>query len=124
MCVIPAGIESLLAVLDARYRLGVLTNGVREWQLAKLDGHGLADTFDAVVASYEAGAHKPDRAAYDLARERLPADAYVMIGDDLETDVIGAREAGFGAIHLDRHADAPAALDDPATLREAFEQAN
>jgi len=36
---------------------------------------------------------------FDLARERLSADRHVMVGDDREADVEGARAAGFEAIH-------------------------
>ena len=81
--------------------LGVVTNGLPEWQAGKLDHHGLADLFDAVVTSYEAGAHKPDPAPFELARERLPGEEYAMVGDDYEADVEGARAAGFVPIHYE-----------------------
>ena len=65
----------------------------------ELEHRDLLDPFDAVVASWEAGAHKPDRAPFDLARERLVADRHAMVGDDREADVEGARAAGFEAVH-------------------------
>lgn len=86
---------------DADNRLAVVTNGVRDWQVGKLDHHGLTDLFDAVVASYEVGAHKPDAAPFDAVRERVPADEYVMVGDEYEADVEGARAAGFVPIHYE-----------------------
>ena len=94
---VPEGTRDTLAEIDAP--LGVLTNGLPAWQRGKLAHCELTDAFDAVVASYEAGGHKPDPAPFDLARERLPADRYVMIGDDREADVAGARDAGFVAVH-------------------------
>ena len=93
---VPSGTRETLAGIDAP--LGVLTNGLPAWQRGKLAHRGLLESFDAVVASYEAGGHKPDPAPFDLARERLPADRYVMIGDDREADVEGARDAGFEAV--------------------------
>ena len=96
--------HALLERLDDR-PLGVLTNGVPEWQFGKLEAEGIADRFDATVASYEAGAHKPEQAVFDLAEDRLPADGYVMVGDDYEADVLGARDAGWQAVHLDRAAE-------------------
>ncbi|WP_435334453.1 HAD family hydrolase [Haloarchaeobius sp. TZWWS8] len=96
--------RALFTALGERHHLGVLTNGVPDWQRSKLAHHDLLETFDTVVASYEAAAHKPDSRVYDLARERAPddVDQFVMVGDDYEPDVAGAREAGFQAVHLDR----------------------
>ncbi|WP_439028105.1 HAD family hydrolase [Haloarchaeobius sp. DT45] len=96
--------RALFEALGDRHHLGVLTNGVPEWQRSKLDHHDLLPLFDTVVTSYEAGAHKPDSAVFELARARAPddTDEFVMVGDDYEPDVQGAREAGFRAIHLDR----------------------
>jgi putative hydrolase of the HAD superfamily len=94
-------IESLRQ-LGVDNRLGVLTDGVRDWQLAKLDQHGVRGYFHAVVTSYEVGAHKPDEAMFAAVREAIEADEYVMVGDDYERDVEGARAAGFVPIHFER----------------------
>ncbi|MFC7076933.1 HAD family hydrolase [Haloarcula halophila] len=98
---VPEAAADCLDALAADGPLGLVTNGTRDWQLGKLAHHGLAESFDAVVTSYEAGAHKPDSAPFDLLRERLPADEYVMVGDDSEADVVGARGAGFVPIHYE-----------------------
>jgi len=90
---VPDAAPETLAGLGADNRLAVLTDGPREWQVGKLDHHGLREQFDAVVASYEVGSHKPDAAPFDRLREQVPAEEYVMVGD--ETDVAGARAAGF-----------------------------
>ena len=96
----PPGTERDLDRLGDQYRLGVLTNGVRDWQLAKLQGNALLDRFDAVVASYEAGAHKPALEPYRLLEERLPAGGYALVGDS-ESDVEGAERAGWAAVGYD-----------------------
>lgn len=90
------------------HALGVLTNGLADQQRRKLEQHDLFDLFDAYVPSYEVGAHKPDPAVFAAARERLPADEYVYVGDSREHDVDPAREAGFIAVHVDREATANA----------------
>lgn len=97
--------------LAREYTLGVLTNGQREWQLAKLRAHGLEEHFDAVVASYEVGVHKPDPAPFREIEERLSARRYGMVGDS-DADVDGATGAGWFAHRYDggRYADLPAAL--------------
>ncbi|MBV0925292.1 HAD family hydrolase [Halomicroarcula limicola] len=104
---VPDAARESLSALGEDEALGVITNGTREWQVGKLEHHGLLDAFDAVVTSYEAGAHKPDSAPFDLLRERLPADEYVMVGDDYEADVEGARSAGFVPIHYEDGDDGP-----------------
>ncbi|MFB6359694.1 MAG: HAD family hydrolase [Halobacteriales archaeon] len=96
----PAGAAADLERLGERYRLGVLTNGLPEWQRAKLGAHGLADVFDTFVASYEAGAHKPAVEPFQLFEERLLAERYAMVGDD-SADVDGAAAAGWAAYRYD-----------------------
>ena len=96
------------AVLDdlaaAGYVLGVLTNGQRAQQLAKLARVGLLDRFAVVVASSELPAGKPDPRAFTALCQRLgTAPGSVMfVGDDPVTDVAGARGAGLQAVLLDR----------------------
>jgi len=93
--------ESLSGLAETD-RLGILTDGVPAWQAAKLAHHDLEDYFETVVTSYEAGAHKPAAAPFDLARERIDAQEYVLVGDDYEADVEGARANGFVPIHFER----------------------
>lgn len=88
------------------FRIGVLTNGSTPQQNAKLAAIGLADLIDVVCTSESLGVSKPDPQAYLKTCEALgvePADT-VMIGDNLELDVLAARQAGLTAHHLDRAA--------------------
>jgi putative hydrolase of the HAD superfamily len=96
----PECTRTALEQLAGEYRIGVLTNGIREWQLGKLRGNGLAGYVDAVVASYEAGAHKPDSDPFELLESRLPADAYAMVGD-ADADVEGATRVGWDCVRYD-----------------------
>ncbi len=96
----PMSVHADLERLGNAHQLGVLTNGVREWQLGKLRAHDLDSHFDTIVASYDVGAHKPDTAPFRLVEERLPADEYAMIGDS-DADIEGARAAGWGTYRYD-----------------------
>jgi putative hydrolase of the HAD superfamily len=111
-CRPPGNAGADLARLAETHRLGVLTNGVPEWQRRKLRENGLAGHFDAVVASYDVGAHKPDAAPFRAAEDRLPADAYAMVGD-ADADVDGARAAGWTAHRYDGggFGDLPGAIE-------------
>ncbi|WP_440765741.1 HAD family hydrolase [Natronorubrum sp. DTA7] len=95
-CEPPDAVHADLDRLSDGYRLGVLTNGFEDWQRHKLREHDLELHFETVVTSYQAGAHKPCEAPYQLAEARLPARAYAMVGDD-DSDVDGARDAGWTA---------------------------
>lgn len=101
-----------LSALAADAPLGVLTNGVRDWQRAKLDHVGLTTHVDALVASYDAGAHKPAPAPFRRAETVLPADDHLLIGDS-DADVEGARRAGWRAL---RHTAARPFWSRPQTI--------
>lgn len=110
-CEPPSGAHADLDRLGETFHLGVLSNGVRDWQLRKLRAFDLADHFDTIVTSEGAGAHKPDPGPFRLAEERLPAAEYAIVGD-ADADVDGGRNAGW-AVHRyagDGYVDLPAAF--------------
>ncbi|MGB3852523.1 MAG: YjjG family noncanonical pyrimidine nucleotidase [Tunicatimonas sp.] len=86
-----------LDYLRQRYQLHILTNGFTAVQAIKLKSAGLAHYFTEVVSSDTTGHRKPSRAVFDYLLDRIgaPAQACLMIGDNLETDIRGAREAGI-----------------------------
>ncbi len=92
-----------LATLDylrQHYQLHVLTNGFAAVQAIKLRSGGLTDYFVEVVSSDTTGHCKPHRAVFDYLLDRIGAthQECLMIGDNLETDVRGAREAGIDQV--------------------------
>ncbi|MEH6678946.1 MAG: YjjG family noncanonical pyrimidine nucleotidase [Sediminicola sp.] len=100
---------SILEYLKPNYRLHIITNGFQEVQDKKLKNAKIRDYFEHVVDSEMAGAKKPDRRIYEMALKLArvaPANA-LMIGDNLEADIIGAREHGLHALHLNVHGDPP-----------------
>ena len=80
-----------------KYKLHILTNGFSDTQAVKLERSGIAKYFESVVTSESTGHKKPDRRIFDyainLAKAELPNS--VMIGDNLLTDIAGAREIGM-----------------------------
>ena len=95
----------LLERLRARgVPLGLVTNGDARQQRDKIERHGLARFFDAIVVEGEFGAGKPDEVVYRAALDRIgvrPADAW-MVGDHLEFDVDGPQRVGVQGVWLDR----------------------
>jgi putative hydrolase of the HAD superfamily len=85
-------------------RLAAVTNAAGDYQRAKLGVLGLESAFDAVLISGEVGVAKPHHAIFWRACSALgvlPAQA-VHVGDQLDTDAEGARNAGLHGVWLDR----------------------
>ncbi|MDA0677866.1 MAG: HAD-IA family hydrolase, partial [Bacteroidetes bacterium] len=55
----------------------------------------------------DVGYKKPDPQIFSIATSRLgvlPTEV-ILIGDDLEADIIGARNSGWNAIHFDKEGE-------------------
>jgi HAD superfamily hydrolase (TIGR01549 family) len=95
------GARELLAAASELGEVGVLSNGFRELQRAKLERFDLGRWVRHVVLSEEVGAMKPAREIFDAAvrsaRGNAGADGLrkVYLGDHFETDVLGAKGAGW-----------------------------
>jgi putative hydrolase of the HAD superfamily len=89
---------------DDGYRLGLVTNGAPLVQREKLEASGLAGYFHRVVVSGDVGFGKPDSRVFIAALDGLavgPEDA-VMVGNRLERDIQGARNAGIRSVLIRR----------------------
>jgi putative hydrolase of the HAD superfamily len=95
--------KELLDYLVERYPLHILTNGFAEIQSKKLKGAGLESYFQTVVNAEDVGFKKPDPRIFAFALDKAKATASesLMIGDDLEADILGAKNCGFDALHFD-----------------------
>jgi putative hydrolase of the HAD superfamily len=94
----------LRALRSLGLRLAAITNAAGDYQRAKLGALGLDSAFDAVLISGELGVAKPHHAIFRRACNILgvlPAQA-VHVGDRLDTDAEGARNAGLHGVWLDR----------------------
>ena len=95
--------ESVLQyLLDQRYRLHIITNGFHETQMAKLDSSGLVDYFDEIVTSETAGCTKPDERIFQhlIRKAKAANNSCLMIGDNLESDIRGARNVSIDQVYF------------------------
>jgi REG-2-like HAD superfamily hydrolase len=101
--VYPEARDALRSLRGMGWNLGVISNNTEEI-MRTLKDLDLAQYFDHVTFSQEAGAEKPDSAIFQLAlrRARCQPDEAVHIGDKYEADVLGARGVGIEPILLDR----------------------
>ena len=92
----------LLESLFGSYRLHILTNGFPEIQGVKLSASGIAQYFDLVVTPEEAGAPKPHATYFAYVLRQLQAKPHqcLMIGDNIDTDVLGALSQGIDCVYL------------------------
>lgn len=95
----PHALETL-SYLSERYRLSIITNGFEEIQHTKLTSGNLHQFFDHIITSQKAGHKKPAREIfeYTLNKNSISSHEAVMIGDNLVTDIGGARQASIAPV--------------------------
>jgi putative hydrolase of the HAD superfamily len=98
--VVPGTFELLDDLHAKGYKLGILSNGFREVQHAKLHTSRIDAHIDCVVLSDEIDINKPDARIFRYAEQKVgtTAERCIMIGDNPLTDIAGALNAGWGAI--------------------------
>lgn len=95
----PGTIETL-EYLAPKYKMHIITNGFVEVQYKKLRNSKLEKYFDKVITSEEAKASKPKPGIFHSALSSANAKKAecLMIGDDLNNDIIGAKKYGFDQV--------------------------
>ncbi len=103
----------ILDYLKGKYHLHILTNGFDDVQYLKLDSSKLRPYFKTIVTSDSAGYKKPMASIFKYAIDKAEArkEESVMIGDNLQTDVLGARNFGMDHIYFN-----PSKLPHQATV--------
>jgi putative hydrolase of the HAD superfamily len=102
-----------LSYLKTKYHLHIITNGFEELQHQKLDNCDLRKYFTTITTSEEAGVKKPETRIFKLALLKAGAkiEESLMIGDDLEVDVAGAKGIGMDTLYFNpeqaEHCDNP-----------------
>lgn len=99
----PKTLETLAELQKEGYQMHIITNGFKEVQHIKLEEAKLRPYFDLVLCSEEVGHNKPSKKIFEFALNQTGADASksVMIGDDYEVDIVGARSSGMHGILFD-----------------------
>ena len=96
------GSLEILEYLREKYELHIITNGFQEVQGKKLENSGIRQYFETVTTSEEVGVKKPNPKIFNHAMEKASAHSSnsVMIGDNLDADIIGAHNLGLKVIYL------------------------
>lgn len=93
------GVDEMLGRLSKKFLIAILSNGFSKTQYQKLRYSGLEKYVTRTIVSEEIEINKPNPAIFNYAiAETGAATPYLMVGDNGETDVLGAMKAGWGAI--------------------------
>ena len=92
----------ILEYLSPNYKLHIITNGFHEVQEKKLKGGNIHHYFQNIVNSETAGVKKPHPHIFELALDKAKVSPQnsLMIGDNLEADILGAKSVGMEVLHF------------------------
>jgi len=93
--------HKVLDYLKDHYVLHIITNGFEDVQQIKIKSAQLEDYFIEVITADFCGYKKPSKEIFVYALEKAQAipEESIMIGDNLETDIIGAKNANIDQVY-------------------------
>jgi putative hydrolase of the HAD superfamily len=94
------GAIDILDYLKPKYNMHIITNGFDEVQHRKLKNSLILPYFNHIVSSEKVGVKKPNPKIFQYALEIASATSKesIMIGDNFEADILGARSVGMHTI--------------------------
>ena len=96
----PKAHQTLSTLHQQGMRMGLVTNGRASSQQPKIDCLRIADYFDSILISEVEGVRKPEPEIFRRSLQALgvSAEESVMVGDNPEADIRGAKSFGMKAI--------------------------
>lgn len=94
--------EALATLRRKGYRLWLLSNAQRVFTAYELTHLGLGEEFDGVYLSSDYGCRKPDVRFFRalLEEQQLDPSKCLMIGNDRDTDIAGAKAVGLDTLYM------------------------
>jgi haloacid dehalogenase superfamily, subfamily IA, variant 1 with third motif having Dx(3-4)D or Dx(3-4)E len=103
-------IETLEVLKSRGFRLGIISNTSDDQNVQGIvNQSGLRPYFEYILTSAALGIRKPDMRIFQAALDhfQVPPVAAAMVGDLLQTDVLGANQMGIYSIWITRRARVP-----------------
>lgn len=106
----PYTLEILTYLAHKGYQLHLITNGFDETQHSKLKYAGIGSFFGKVITSEGSNSLKPHKEIFEYALKSTGgvAETSIMIGDNIEVDIIGAKNAGIDQVFVNHLNETPA----------------
>ncbi|MBR6484793.1 MAG: HAD family hydrolase [Clostridiales bacterium] len=104
------GADDLLdMILDKDRKIYIMSNGQASFAEVDMRALGIEDLFDGKFFSSAYNVCKPDPDFYDILLKETGVDPkrMIMVGNDLEADINGAKEAGIRSVFLNRTGEEP-----------------
>lgn len=94
--------EILEYLTAKKYSLHLITNGFEKTQKIKLESAGLTKYFKIVVTSETSNSVKPKKEIFEyaIAKAKCRMEESIMIGDNLNADILGAKNAGMDSVFV------------------------
>jgi putative hydrolase of the HAD superfamily len=98
-------VTETLAWLKNKYHLHIITNGFNEVQFQKLENSGIRHYFERIITSDSVGYRKPHTKIFEYALTSANArkSESLMIGDNWDIDILGAKEFGIDQVYFNPH---------------------
>lgn len=105
----PHTVEILTYLTNKGYKLHLITNGFEQTQHFKLKNAGIDSYFGEVITSEGSSYIKPNKEIFQYAFEKTNASPQtsIMIGDNVEVDILGAINAGIDQVYVNHLNIAP-----------------
>ena len=104
------GALEMLEALHKTHRLFIATNGVHETQENRIRISGIGKYFENVFDSDTIGFRKPDKRFFEYIMrhvEGFEIEKALMVGDNIHTDIAGAKNAGIATCLFKYHSEEP-----------------
>lgn len=118
----PYTVEILEYLKAKGYQLHLITNGFEKTQWSKLENSGLSPYFTHMITSEASNSLKPKKEIFDYALAKAGAmiEESIMLGDNLDADIMGAINAGMDSIFIN-HINAVTDVKPTYTVRHLRE---
>ncbi len=114
---------TILEKFRSNYNMHIITNGFKEVQKKKLKKSGLLKYFKTITISEDVGFKKPSKEIFFHAITKASAqiEKSVMIGDNFNADIIGAKRMGIKAIYYNFHKTSEQQLEGVIKINDLLE---
>ncbi len=100
LCVFDGVLETMDKIKAKKGKIGIITDGRKTTQRAKLNALDIIDRVDKIVISEEVGSEKPDERNYRIIEQAFPDCTYLYMADNLRKDFIAPNKLGWQTVGL------------------------